>query len=67
VLDLELFNADVESEWVAHFQALSDDELNALSPDVICAGLRDRIARLERAYAAEMVRLGLAADPVSEE
>ena len=31
------------------------------------AGLRDRIARLERAYAAEMVRRGLAADPVSEE
>lgn len=66
VLDLEIYNADVEAEWAAHFQALSEDELRALSPEVICAGLEDRIMRLKRAYAAEMASRGLAEDPAPE-
>jgi hypothetical protein len=56
VLDREIFNPEVEAEWAAHFQALSDEELHALSPEVICAGLEDRIMRLKRAYAAEVDR-----------
>lgn len=62
VLDREIFNADVESEWAAHFQALSDDEFRSLSPEVICAGLEDRILRLKRAHAAELNRRRLAGD-----
>jgi hypothetical protein len=46
VLDREIFNPEVEAEWAAHFQALSDEELHALSAEVICAGLEDRIMRL---------------------
>jgi len=54
VLDKELFNAGLESEWRAHFAALSDEELRVLNPDVICAGLKDRIERLTRAYNDEI-------------
>jgi predicted RNase H-like HicB family nuclease len=46
VLDREIFNPEVEAEWAAHFQALSDEELHALSPEAICAGLQDRIMLL---------------------
>jgi hypothetical protein len=66
VLDVEIFNADVEAEWAAHFQALTDGELAALSPEVICAGWEDRIVRLKRAYAAEMVRRGFAEEEPAE-
>jgi hypothetical protein len=40
VLDQEIFNPEVEADWTAHFQALSDEELRALGPEVICAGFR---------------------------
>lgn len=56
VLDKEIFNADLEAEWKTRFAALPDQELRALNPDVICAGLRDRIARLTRAYNDEIGR-----------
>jgi hypothetical protein len=56
VLDREIFNVDVEAGWAVHFQALSDEELHALTPEVICAGMEDRIMRLKRAYAAELDR-----------
>jgi hypothetical protein len=56
ILDRDLFNADVEAEWRTHFEALSDADLRALTPDVICAGLQDRIARLKRAYNDEVAR-----------
>ena len=69
VLDREIFNLEVEADWATHFQALSDEELHALSPEVICAGLEDRITRLKRAYSAEMARRELAGTqrPVSDE
>jgi hypothetical protein len=69
VLDREIFNPDVEAEWAAHFQALSDEELHALSPEVICAGLEDRLMRLRRAYAAEIARRepGGTQHPISDE
>ena len=56
VLDKAIFNSELEAEWRAHFAALSDKELRALNPDVICGGLKDRIERLTRAYKDEIAR-----------
>jgi hypothetical protein len=56
VLDKEIFNSELEAEWRTHLAALSDQELRALNPNVICAGLRDRIERLTRAYNDEIAR-----------
>ncbi len=56
VLDKEIFNVGLEAEWRSHFEALTDAQLRALTPDVICAGLADRIARLKRAYNEELAR-----------
>jgi hypothetical protein len=56
VLDKEIFNADLEADWTTHFADLSDEELRALNPDVICAGLLDRVDRLTRAYNDEIAR-----------
>ena len=56
VLDKEVFNEGLETEWRSHFEALTDAQLRALTPDVICAGLADRIARLKRAYNDELAR-----------
>jgi len=54
VLDCEIFNPDLEAEWRAHFASLSDDQLHLLSPEVICAGLLDRVERLTRVYNDEI-------------
>ena len=56
ILDKEVFNPQLEADWRTHFQELSDEEMRALHPDVICAGLVDRIARLKRAYGDELAR-----------
>jgi len=56
VLDRDLFNLNQEEEWRAHLAALSDDDLMALSPDMICLGLKDRIERLTKAYNDEVTR-----------
>jgi hypothetical protein len=56
ILDREVFNPQLEADWRAHFESLTDRELAALHPDVICAGLFDRIARLKRAYNGEVSR-----------
>jgi len=56
VLDKEIFNADLEADWRAHFAELSDEELRALNPQIICAGLLDRVERLRRAYTDEIAR-----------
>src|ERR1017187_9743507 len=42
--------------WRAHFEVLSDEELRVLKFDAICAGLRDRLARLKSAYDDEVAR-----------
>ncbi len=54
VLDCEIFNPDMEADWSAHFAQLSDDELKALKPEVICAGLLDRAQRLKRVWQDEI-------------
>jgi hypothetical protein len=56
ILDREIFNPEMEADWRTHFAALSDEELRPLKPEVICAGLQDRIARLTRAYNQEIAR-----------
>ena len=56
VLDREIFNPEMEDDWRNHFAALSDDELRPLKPEVICAGLLDRVARLTRIYNEEIAR-----------
>jgi len=56
VLDREIFNPREEAMWRAHFEALSDKELRALSWEAICAGLQDRLERLKRAYGDEIAR-----------
>jgi hypothetical protein len=50
VLDRDLFNEEEEETWRTHFDELSDNELQALHADDICAGLLDRAARLKRVY-----------------
>ena len=56
VLDKEIFNPELEADWRAHFEGLSDEELEALDPDAICAGLLDRVDRLTRVYEEEVAR-----------
>ncbi len=56
VLDRDIFNPQLEADWRAHFAELSDDELAQLAPDVMCAGLVDRVERLKRAFNDEIAR-----------
>jgi len=56
VLDRDIFNPQLEADWRAHFAALSNDELAQLTPDLICAGLVDRVERLKRAFNDEIAR-----------
>ena len=58
ILDRDVFNARLEAEWTAHLAGLSDSELRALSPNLICAGLLDRAERLKRVYEDEVARRG---------
>lgn len=59
VLDREIFNPDFETEWKAHLENLSDEDLRAMEPKVVFCGLFDRIARVNRVYASEMARRGI--------
>ena len=56
VLDQHLFNEGQEAEWRATLETLSDEDLRALNPEVLCAGLLDRVARLKKAYKDEVAR-----------
>lgn len=60
ILDRDLFNEELEESWRVHFAELSDRELRAVHPDVICAGLLDRAGRLRRVYEEEVERRKLA-------
>lgn len=55
-LAMAIDNPQEEEMWRAHFEELSDEELRVLKFDAICAGLRDRLARLKRAYDDEVAR-----------
>jgi hypothetical protein len=56
VLDKEIFNAEIEAEWRAHFAELSDDDLLGVNQEVLFAGLLDRVERVRRAYDEEVAR-----------
>lgn len=60
VLDKEIFNAQLEGDWKAHFETMSDQELLDMEADDLVAGMRDRIDRLVRAYEDELLKRGLA-------
>lgn len=59
VLDRDMFNEKQEEGWRAQFEALSDQELLAQNPEILCAGLLDQVARLKKAYQDEVARRGL--------
>ena len=50
ILDRDLFNEELEENWRVHFDALSDEELHALSAEDLCAGILDRATRLKRIF-----------------
>ena len=54
VLDRDLFNAGLEEDWRAQFEALTNPEFYALDPDLLCAGFLDAARRLKKAYEDEM-------------
>jgi hypothetical protein len=56
LLDKEIFNPEIEAEYRTYFAQLSDEELRAVKPSVLLAGLSDRIERLTRAYQDELDR-----------
>jgi hypothetical protein len=56
VLDREIFNAEFEANWKTHLEALSDEELRAMNPEVAFCGLFDRIERVNRVYEEEVAR-----------
>lgn len=56
VLDRDLFNADQEENWRTHLAALPDEDLGKLNPNIFCAGLLDRAARLKKVYEEEVAR-----------
>jgi hypothetical protein len=59
ILDRDLFNEEYEAEWRTHLNVLSDRNLLALDPEIFCAGLLDRVARIKKAYAEEMAKRNL--------
>ena len=56
IVDRDLLNIEYEAEWRRHLESLSDSELLTLDPEVFCAGMLDRAARLTKSYADEMER-----------
>lgn len=59
ILDRDVFNEEYESEWRAQLEILSDEALKVLDPNVFCAGLLDRVARMRNAYSDELQRRNL--------
>jgi hypothetical protein len=61
VLDRDLFNDEFETYWRDHLSMLSNDDLLMLDPDIFCAGLLDKMARMKRVYAQELTKRELKA------
>jgi hypothetical protein len=59
LLEREIFNAEFEAGWRAHLEALSDQEVRAMNPQVVFCGLFDRVERVTRAHREEISRRGL--------
>jgi hypothetical protein len=56
VVEREIFNPQSEADWRNHLEALSDEELRVLKPEVFCGALLDKAERLKRAYRDEIAR-----------
>jgi hypothetical protein len=56
ILERDIFNADFEAEWKAHLEMLSDQEVRAMSPQVVFCGLFDRVERVIRVWNEELQR-----------
>jgi hypothetical protein len=56
VLECEISNPEFEAGWKTHLEALSDDELREMTPEVAFCGLFDRIERVNRVYDEEIAR-----------
>ena len=54
ILDFEIYNPQLESDYRTHFARCTDDELRGLDLTLLTAGLADRIVRMERAYREEL-------------
>jgi hypothetical protein len=59
VIDRDIFNAEFETQWKAHLEMLSDEELRVMEPQYAFCGLYDRLERINRAYDEELQRRGL--------
>ena len=62
ILDRDVFNADFEDKWRAHFPELSDSELLGLDVDNLFADTIRRAEGVKRAYGEELRRRGLMRD-----
>lgn len=60
VLDKSIFNSEVEAEWKVFFESLSDEELQAVDPEELFGGLRDRLERAAKAYRDALSTRGMA-------
>jgi hypothetical protein len=56
ILDVTIYNSLMVEDWKTHFHSLSDQELRAVDPALLVAGLLDRAQRLKQAYADELAR-----------
>jgi hypothetical protein len=56
ILEREIANPEFEAGWKSQLEALSDEELRAMKPQVVFCGLFDRIARVNRVYDEEIAR-----------
>jgi hypothetical protein len=59
VIDRDIFNAEFETQWKAHLEMLSDEDLRVMEPQYAFCGLYDRLERINRAYDEELQRRGL--------
>jgi hypothetical protein len=54
ILDRDFFNEKYEAEFRVQLCVLSDQDLLKLDPDILCAGLLDRAARIKKVYKEEV-------------
>ncbi len=54
VLDLEIYNPQIEETWRTHLATLSDREFGELNFEALIAGLTDRVERLRGVYKEEV-------------
>jgi hypothetical protein len=59
ILDRDLFNDEFETYWRDHLGMLSNKDLSALDPEIFCAGLLDKLARMKNVYLQEMAKRGV--------